>query len=88
MDAMVSHFEKLLSESQEPLSFIVFLPEWREPTPSALKNLEGSRSFSIWKKILIGCAKESFCFRWKRRQVIVPALEHEYRHGFQHICPK
>merc|ERR1712156_1150243 len=26
--------------------------------------------------------------RWKRRQLVVPALEHEYRHGFQHTIPK
>ncbi|XP_076039938.1 mRNA (2'-O-methyladenosine-N(6)-)-methyltransferase-like isoform X2 [Oratosquilla oratoria] len=43
MEAMVRHFEKLLSESHEPLSFIVFVPEWREPAPSALLHLEASR---------------------------------------------
>jgi phosphorylated CTD-interacting factor 1 len=68
MDATISHFERLLEESLEPLSFIVFLPEWREPAPAALLRLEASR--------------------WKRRQVVVPALEHEYRHGFQHVKPK
>lgn len=68
IDAMVSHFERLLDESHEPLSFIVFLPEWREPAPEALLKLEGSR--------------------WKRKQVVVPALEHDYRHGFQHTLPK
>jgi phosphorylated CTD-interacting factor 1 len=51
MDATLSHFERLLAETQEPLSFIVFLPEWREPTPSALLKLEGSR-FAIIKDIL------------------------------------
>lgn len=68
MDSTISHFERLLEESLEPLSFIVFLPEWREPAPAALLRLEASR--------------------WKRRQIVVPALEHEYRHGFQHILPK
>jgi phosphorylated CTD-interacting factor 1 len=68
MDATISHFERLLEDSLEPLSFIVFLPEWRDPAPAALLRLEASR--------------------WKRRQVVVPALEHEYRHGFQHIMPK
>lgn len=43
MEATVRHFEKLLSESHEPLSFIVFVPEWREPAPSALLHLEASR---------------------------------------------
>merc|ERR1711902_147029 len=64
----MGHIEKLLEDTLEPLSFIVFLPEWREPAPPALLKLEASR--------------------WKRRQLIVPALEHEYRHGFQHIIPK
>ena len=68
MDATITHFEQVLEESLEPLSFIVFLPEWREPAPSALLKLEASR--------------------WKRRQIVVPALEHEYRHGFQHSIPK
>lgn len=68
MDATIVHFEKLLEDTLEPLSFIVFLPEWREPPPPALLKLEASR--------------------WKRRQLIVPALEHEYRHGFQHTIPK
>merc|ERR1719220_2187758 len=68
MDAVVTHFERLLDDTLEPLSFIVFLPEWRDPAPSALLKLEASR--------------------WKRRQSIVPMLEHEYRHGFQHVMPK
>jgi len=68
MDGMISHFERLLEDTLEPLSFVVFLPEWREPAPTALLKLEASR--------------------WKRRQIVVPALEHEYRHGFQHVMPK
>ena len=68
MDTMVTHFERLLSESAEPLSFIVFIPEWREPAPPVLKRLEDSA--------------------WKRRQIVVPTYEHEYRHGLQHIVPK
>lgn len=68
MDATIGHFETLLEDSLEPLSFIVFLPEWREPAPQALVKLEASR--------------------WKRRQIVVPAMEHEYRHGFQHCLPK
>ncbi|XP_074262692.1 mRNA (2'-O-methyladenosine-N(6)-)-methyltransferase isoform X1 [Saimiri boliviensis] len=68
MDAMVSHFEKLLEGSLEPLSFIVFIPEWREPPTPALTRMEQSR--------------------FKRHQLILPAFEHEYRSGSQHICKK
>ncbi|XP_046411649.1 mRNA (2'-O-methyladenosine-N(6)-)-methyltransferase isoform X1 [Neodiprion fabricii] len=68
MEAMVNHFEQLLADSVEPLSFVVFLPEWRDPAPNALLKLESSH--------------------FKRKQVVVPAMEHEYRHGFQHILPK
>ena len=50
MEAMVDHFENLLSETQEPLSFIVFIPEWRDPPTEALIRLESSRSelFDVW----------------------------------------
>lgn len=68
MDAMVDHFESLLSESNDPLSFIVFIPDWKDPPVEALIRLETSR--------------------FKRKQLTVPALEHEYRVGFQHTCPK
>ena len=44
MDAVVTHFERLLEDSLEPLSFMVFLPEWRDPAPPALLKLEASRS--------------------------------------------
>ncbi|GLH02986.1 Phosphorylated CTD-interacting factor 1 [Gryllus bimaculatus] len=68
MEAMVNHFERLLADSPEPLSFIVFIPEWRDPAPNALLKLEASH--------------------FKRKQVVVPAYEHEYRHGFQHCTAK
>ncbi|KAI4503022.1 hypothetical protein M0802_002066 [Mischocyttarus mexicanus] len=68
MEAMVNHFERLLADSAEPLSFVVFLPEWRDPAPNALIKLESSH--------------------FKRKQVVVLAMEHEYRHGHQHILPK
>ena len=42
MEAMVDHFEKLLEQSKEPLSFIVFVPEWRDPTPVAILRMENS----------------------------------------------
>ncbi|XP_034442530.1 mRNA (2'-O-methyladenosine-N(6)-)-methyltransferase [Hippoglossus hippoglossus] len=66
MDAMVTHFEDLLDQSSEPLSFIVFVPEWRDPVTPALTRMEGSR--------------------FLRHQLSVPAYEHEYRSGSQHIC--
>ncbi|XP_072381419.1 mRNA (2'-O-methyladenosine-N(6)-)-methyltransferase [Diabrotica undecimpunctata] len=68
MEASVDHMERLLSDSPEPLSFIVLMPDYREPTPVALQRLETSQ--------------------FKRRQVIVPAYEHEFRHGFQHVLSK
>ncbi|KFO32407.1 Phosphorylated CTD-interacting factor 1 [Fukomys damarensis] len=68
MDAMVSHFEKLLESSLEPLSFIIFIPEWREPPTPALTRMEQSR--------------------FKRHQLVLPAFEHEYRSGSQHVCKK
>ncbi|CAB0036887.1 unnamed protein product [Trichogramma brassicae] len=68
MDAMITHIESVLSDSSEPLSFIVFLPEWRDPPPNALLKLEASP--------------------FKRKQVVVPAMEHEYRNGLQHVLPK
>ncbi|CAL1612942.1 unnamed protein product [Knipowitschia caucasica] len=43
MDAMVTHFETLLSSSSEPLSFSVFVPNWREPLTPALSRMESSR---------------------------------------------
>lgn len=43
MDAMVTHFEGLLTRSTEPLSFVVFVPDWREPETPALTRMESSR---------------------------------------------
>uniref|UniRef100_A0A3B4YKW1 mRNA (2'-O-methyladenosine-N(6)-)-methyltransferase n=1 Tax=Seriola lalandi dorsalis TaxID=1841481 RepID=A0A3B4YKW1_SERLL len=43
MDTMVTHFEELLNQSSEPLSFIVFVPEWRDPVTPALTRMEASR---------------------------------------------
>ncbi|KAI2663917.1 mRNA (2'-O-methyladenosine-N(6)-)-methyltransferase [Labeo rohita] len=43
MDAMVTHFEDLLEHSSEPLSFIIFVPEWRDPPTPALTRMEASR---------------------------------------------
>jgi hypothetical protein len=60
--------QKLLESSPEPLSFIVFIPEWRDPPTPALTRMEQSR--------------------FKRHQLVLPAFEHEYRSGSQHICKK
>ncbi|XP_050294920.1 mRNA (2'-O-methyladenosine-N(6)-)-methyltransferase [Anthonomus grandis grandis] len=65
MEASVNHMERLLNESAEPLSFVVLVPDYREPTPAALVRLESSQ--------------------FKRKQVTIPAYEHEFRHGFQHV---
>ena len=43
MAAMVDHMESLLGETSEPLSFIVFIPDWRDPPTEALIRLESSR---------------------------------------------
>lgn len=68
MEATVNHLERLLTESPESLSFIVFFPDFRDPVPVALTKLEASR--------------------YKREQLLIPAYDHEYRHGFQHIMPR
>lgn len=68
MEAMVNHMERVLTDSAEPLSFVVFIPDWRDPAPNALLKLEASL--------------------FKRKQVVVPGTEHEYRHGYQHLIPK
>uniref|UniRef100_A0A8D8SHK6 Phosphorylated CTD-interacting factor 1 n=3 Tax=Cacopsylla melanoneura TaxID=428564 RepID=A0A8D8SHK6_9HEMI len=65
MEATVTHIEQLLADSPEPLSFIVFVPDHRDPTPNALVKLEASH--------------------FKRKQVVVPAFEHEFRIGIQHM---
>ncbi|XP_025833905.1 phosphorylated CTD-interacting factor 1 [Agrilus planipennis] len=68
MESAVDHIERLLSDSPEPLSFIVFMPDYREPTLNALLRLESSQ--------------------FKKKQVTVPAYEHEFRHGFQHVLSR
>lgn len=60
--------QELLDQSSEPLSFIVFVPEWRDPVTPALSRMEESR--------------------FLRHQLSVPAYEHEYRSGSQHICKR
>nr|XP_054748424.1 mRNA (2'-O-methyladenosine-N(6)-)-methyltransferase-like [Lytechinus pictus] len=68
MEATIIHFEKLLERTTDPLSFIVFTPDWRDPITNGLKMAEASR--------------------FKRRQEVIPAYEHEYRSGNQHVVPE
>lgn len=68
MESSVDHIEKLLTDSLEPLSFVILMPDYRDPTPIALMHLESSQ--------------------FKKKQVTVPAYEHEFRHGFQHVLTK
>lgn len=70
IDATLQHIDRILSDSQEPLSFILFLPEWKDPPiqSSILSRIEESQ--------------------FKRKQIVLPAMMHEYRHGYQHVIPK
>ena len=69
MSRMVEHcmlwLQSLLRESSEPLSFIVCIPDWRDPPTEALMRLEAST--------------------FNRKQTVISAHEHQYRHGFQHV---
>jgi len=65
IDATLNHIDRLLSESSEPLSFIIFLEDGET---TFVQKLDTSQ--------------------FKRRQVVIPAYEHYYRHGFQYSVPK
>lgn len=65
IEAALNHIDRLLTESNEPLSFVVMLTDGE---PSFVKKLDSSL--------------------FKRHQVVVPAYEHFYRHGFQYSIPK
>lgn len=65
IEASLNHVDRLLSESNEPLSFVVFLADGES---TFIQKLDSSR--------------------FKRRQVVIPAYEHYYRHGFQYSVPK
>lgn len=65
IEAGLNHIDRLLSESTDPLSFIVFLAD-------------GETTF----------AHKLDASRFKRRQIVIPAYEHYYRHGFQYTVPK
>ncbi|KAG0711845.1 Phosphorylated CTD-interacting factor 1 [Chionoecetes opilio] len=85
MEATVRHFEKLLSESHEPLSFIVFVPEWREPAPSALLHLEASRSEMVLKSghgtVAVWLQNDAGFARWGPTPEKVDALLEAFRPG-------
>jgi phosphorylated CTD-interacting factor 1 len=78
IDATITHMEELLASSREPLSFILFLPE---PADEADGIESGEVADDTWLKRLENS-------RWKRKKIIIPAFEHEYRHGAQHIVSK
>lgn len=65
IEAALNHIERLLSESSDPLSFVIFLADGET---SFINKLDNST--------------------FKRRQVMIPAYEHYYRHGFQYSVPK
>lgn len=65
IDATLNHIDRLLSESSDPLSFIIFL-------------VDGESTF----------VQKLDTSQFKRRQVVIPAYEHYYRHGFQYSVPK
>lgn len=68
VDATLQHIDRLLSDSSYPLSFIVFLPEYKDRPLKCLPRIEDSP--------------------YKRKLLVVPAMEHEYRHGYQHVLQK
>lgn len=43
MEVTVDHIDRCLHNSSDPLSFIVFLPDWVEPVSKAVKKMEASR---------------------------------------------
>lgn len=68
IDATLQHIDRLLSESNYPLSFIVFLSEYKDRPLKCMSRIEDSA--------------------YKRKLLVVPAMEHEYRHGYQHVLQK
>lgn len=66
MEATVDHIDRCLFNSTDPLSFIVFLPDWRDSPSKAVAKIEASR--------------------FKRKHITLTAFEHDFRHGFQHLC--
>jgi len=43
MNAAIDHAEKLLDNARGPMSFVVILPDWRDPLLEALVKAERSR---------------------------------------------
>lgn len=68
IDATLQHIDRLLSDSCYPLSFILFLPEYKDRPLKCMSRIEDSP--------------------YKRKLLVVPAMEHEYRHGYQHVLQK
>lgn len=57
IDASIQHIERLLGDSMEPLSFIVFLPEWKEPQLQCLSRIDESH-FKRKSVVVPGMAHE------------------------------
>ena len=78
MEAMVDHFEKLLGQSTEPLSFIVFVPEWRDPTPLAILRMETS---PFKKKQVLVPAFEHYYRSGLQHAAPIKEIYHKAVHG-------
>ncbi|XP_065353639.1 mRNA (2'-O-methyladenosine-N(6)-)-methyltransferase isoform X1 [Cloeon dipterum] len=78
--ASLGHIERLLAGSPEPLSFIVALPERREVSAPAGPDSQAPAPTSALEAL-----NKS---RFGRRQIVVPAFEHEAIHGLQHCIQR
>ncbi|XP_059473073.1 mRNA (2'-O-methyladenosine-N(6)-)-methyltransferase isoform X2 [Neocloeon triangulifer] len=78
--ASLAHIERLLAGSPEPLSFIVSLPERREVSAPAGPDAQAPAPTSALEAL-----NKS---RFGRRQIVVPAFEHEAIHGLQHCISR
>jgi len=74
LSAAITHVDDLLSGTKEALSFIIFVPDFMDDKDDT--ENEGS-----WLKRLDNS-------RWKRKKISIPAFDHEFRHGAQHLVTK
>eukprot|EP00743_Colponemidia_sp_Colp-15_P011372 GILK01012675.1.p1 GENE.GILK01012675.1~~GILK01012675.1.p1 ORF type:complete len:616 (+),score=72.30 GILK01012675.1:27-1850(+) len=72
---MFNHILDLLGSSEQALSFIIFIPNWSGAINRKLTN--GSPHMRM-----VATAKDS---RWFRGDWLIPAFEHIYIHGNQHL---
>lgn len=90
MDATIDHIERCLHSSQDPLSFIIFLPDWKNPIPKAVNRIDSSRfkrkhislepfehEFKIaYQHILDPLKVETACIR-SSRQTLIAFLQND-----------